>query len=275
MDQSSAITLLFDFFSMESRNLYESFKNAGVSFTAAVIEDDGFLLDDVVSVYGYFCADGSLREEKPRYFNQIDIPDYWRIEGSNTNARVMDKTKERARIFYTEPKNRRLVKTVDWLDDKGAVRLSEHYNKQGQIFCRTLFNKRGEKVLRRFYSPKGQERVVENFVTGGIIVNWQGQDKILHSRTELVRFYLECTGLLNSRVYFNSLSYPFFASQMLPDNGKEDILFWNEPVGSEIPGNMQIILGQQAARTAKIYVQRRASYDRLIELGASPDMVEP
>ena len=43
MDQSSAITLLFDFFSMESRNLYESFKNAGVSFTAAVIEDDGFL----------------------------------------------------------------------------------------------------------------------------------------------------------------------------------------------------------------------------------------
>ena len=149
MDQSSAITLLFDFFSMESRNLYESFKNAGVSFTAAVIEDDGFLPDDVVSVYGYFCADGSLREEKPRYFNQIDIPDYWRIEGSNSNARVMDKTKERARIFYTEPKNRRLVKTVDWLDDKGAVRISEHYNKQGQIFCRTLFNKRGEKVLRR------------------------------------------------------------------------------------------------------------------------------
>lgn len=275
MDQSSAITLLFDFFSMESRNLYESFKNAGVSFTAAVIEDDGFLPDDVVSVYGYFCADGSLREEKPRYFNQIDIPDYWRIEGSNSNARVMDKTKERARIFYTEPKNRRLVKTVDWLDDKGAVRISEHYNKQGQIFCRTLFNKRGEKVLRRFYSPKGQERVVENFVTGGIIVNWQGKDKILHSRTELVRFYLECAGLLNSRVYFNSLSYPFFVSQMLPDNGKEDILFWNEPVGSEIPGNMQIILGQQAARTAKIYVQRRASYDRLIELGASPDIVEP
>ena len=164
---------------------------------------------------------------------------------------------------------------MDWLDDKGAVRISEHYNKQGQIFCRTLFNKRGEKVLRRFYSPKGQERVVENFVTGGIIVNWQGKDKILHSRTELVRFYLECAGLLNSRVYFNSLSYPFFASQMLPDNGKEDILFWNEPVGSEIPGNMQIILGQQAARTAKIYVQRRASYDRLIELGASPDVVEP
>ena len=50
MDQSSTITLLFDFFSMESRNLYESFKNAGVSFTAAVIEDDGFLPDDVVSV---------------------------------------------------------------------------------------------------------------------------------------------------------------------------------------------------------------------------------
>lgn len=34
MDQSSKIVLLFDRFSMESRNLYESFENAGISFTA-------------------------------------------------------------------------------------------------------------------------------------------------------------------------------------------------------------------------------------------------
>lgn len=259
---------------MESRNLYESFQNAGASFTAAVIEDDGFLPDGVVSVYGYFCEDGTVREEKPKYFNQITIPEYWRIESSNTSGKVMDKTKERARIFYTEPTNHRLVKIVDWLDDLGAVRISEHYNKYGEIFCRTIFNRKGQKVLRKFYSPQGQERVMENFVTGGIIVQWQGKDKILHSKTELIRFFLECAGLEDSKVYFNSLSYPFFASQILPDNGKQDILFWNEPVGNEIPGNMQIILKHQATRTGKIYVQRKASYDRLIELGASPDMVK-
>lgn len=274
MDQSSKITLLFDSFSMESRNLYESFQNAGASFTAAVIEDDGFLPDNVTSVYGFFCGDGSIRKEKPKYFNEITIPEFWRIESSNTSGKVMDKTKERARIFYTEPTNHRLVKIVDWLDDLGIVRISEHYNKYGEIFCRTIFNKKGQKVLRKFYSPQGQERVMENFVTGGIIVQWQGQDKILHSKTELIRFFLECAGLAQSKVYFNSLSYPFFTSQVLPDNGKQDILFWNEPVGNEIPGNMQIILNHQATRTKKIYVQRKASYERLIELGASSDMVK-
>ena len=137
MDQSSKIVLLFDRFSMESRNLYESFENAGISFTAAVVEDDGFLPDGVTSVYGYFCEDGTARmQENPKYFNQIRVPEYWRIESTNTGGKVMDKTRERARIFYTEPTNHRLVKVVDWLDDSGVVRLSEHYNKYGEIFLR-------------------------------------------------------------------------------------------------------------------------------------------
>lgn len=275
MDQSSKIVLLFDYFSMESRNLYESFTNVGIPFTAAVVEDDGFLPEGVNSVYGYFCTQGAVaREEHPRYFNQIQVPEYWRIESTNTSGKVMDKTKERARIFYTEPTNHRLVKIVDWLDDDGVVRLSEHYNKYGEIFCRTIFNQKGQKALRKFYSPQGQERVMENFVTNAIIVQWKGKDKILHSKTELIRFYLECAGLQDAQLCFNSLSYPFFTSQILLPNGKKDILFWNEPVGDEIPGNMQIILNHQATRTEKIYVQRKHSYERLIALGASPEMVK-
>lgn len=43
---ADGITLLFDTFSGESKNLLESFKNAGAAFHAAVIEDDGFLTDD-------------------------------------------------------------------------------------------------------------------------------------------------------------------------------------------------------------------------------------
>lgn len=275
MDQAAEITLLFDNFSMESRNLYESFCNAGIRFTAAVVEDDGFLPDDVCSVYRYFCEAGKREENAhPKYFNQIQVPEYWRIESTNASGKVMDKTKERARIFYTEPKNRRLVKIVDWLDDRGVVRLSEHYNKYGEIFCRTIFNKSGQKVLRKFYTPQGQERVMENFVTGGCIVKWQGKDRILHSRTELIRFFFECAGLEHTKVCFNSLSYPFFASQILPPDKNNDILFWNEPVGDSIPGNMQIILNHQATRTGRICVQRKQSYERLIQLGASTDLVK-
>ena len=166
---ADGITLLFDTFSGESRNLLESFKNAGAAFHAAVIEDDGFLPDDVMSVYGFFLGDYRKADSlpgKPLYFNQIQIPDYWRIEGDNSSAKVMDRTRERARIFFTEPTHRRQVKIVDWLDDAGQVRLSEHYNRYGAIFCHTVFNKKGQKALRKFFDVTGREMIVENFVTG-------------------------------------------------------------------------------------------------------------
>lgn len=276
MDRTSKITLLFDTFSAESRNLYESFRNAGIDFTAAVIDDDGFLPESVLSVYGFFLGYESRGEKpyKPRYFNQIDIPEYWRIEGSNTNAKIMNHNKEVAHIFYTEPKHHRNVKVVDWLDDKGVVRLCEHYNKYGDIYCRTIFNKKGQKAARKFYSAQGKEIILENFVTGDILVLWKDRDWIFRNKTDFVKFFIQCAGLEDTAIYFNSLSYPFFVSQALSQNGYKDILFWHEPVGNEIPGNMQIILKNQATRARTIYVQRRESYEKLISLGASPDIVK-
>ena len=236
---ADGITLLFDTFSGESKNLLESFKNAGAAFHAAVIEDDGFLPDDVMSVYGFFLGDYRKADSlpgKPLYFNQIQIPDYWRIEGDNSSAKVMDRTRERARIFFTEPTHRRQVKIVDWLDDAGQVRLSEHYNRYGAIFCHTVFNKKGQKALRKFFDVTGREMIVENFVTGDILVRWQDKDWIFRSKTDFIAFFIRCAGLEDTAVYFNSLSYPFFASQAL--------------------------------------VSRRESYDRLIALGAPSDKVK-
>lgn len=279
MDRAVEIkrTLLFDTFSDESKNLLESFKNAKIPVTAAVVEEDGFLPDGVISAYGFFLGDYSKADflpGKPLYFNQVKIPEYWRIEGNNSSARIMNKTREAGRIFYAQPSHRRLVKIVDWMDEKDNVRLSEHYNKYGAIFCRTIFNKRGQKAARKFYSVEGREVIVENFVTEDIIVRWQDKDWIFKNKTDFICFFIRCAGLESGAVYYNSLSFPFFASQNLSPNGYKDILFWNEPVYDEIPGNMQIILNNQASRTKTIYVQRKESYDRLIALGASPDMVK-
>ena len=243
---ADGITLLFDTFSGESRNLLESFKNAGAAFHAAVIEDDGFLPDDVMSVYGFFLGDYREADSlpgKPLYFNQIQIPDYWRIEGDNSSAKVMD-------------------------------RLSEHYNRYGAIFCHTVFNKKGQKALRKFFDVTGREMIVENFVTGDILVRWQAKDWIFRSKTDFIAFFIRCAGLEDTAVYFNSLSYPFFASQALAPNGFRDALFWHEPVGDEIPGNMQIILHDQGTRAKRVFVSRRESYDRLIALGAPSDKVK-
>ena len=54
---------------------------------------------------------------------------------------------------------------------------------------------------------------------------------------------------------------------------KRDVLFWQEPIKGDIPGNMQRILKGEASRTGKIMVQKKHAYDRLLKLGASPEIV--
>lgn len=273
LNKSDNIILLFDTYSVESKNLHESFINSGINARTVVIETDGFLPDGVESVYEFFLGDFSETGGKPRYFNELEIPDFWEITSSNSSGKVMDMYKERARIFYAEPTNKRLIKIVDWLDEKGIVRLCEHYNKYGKLFCKTTFNKSGQKVSRSFFSAEGKETIVENYVTGDIIVTRDGKDKILRSKEAFISYFMKCAGCEQSKVFFNSLSFPFFASQALPDNGYKDMLFWSEDIADGIPGNMQIILNNQATRTRKIYVQKHKAYERLIELGANPDMV--
>ncbi len=128
----SEVVLLLDNYSIDSQNLHKSFQMAGLDYPAVVIEDDGFLPEDVVSVFGYFLGDFKTDGNvpgKPRYFNQITVPEYWEISGTNSNGKVHDLSRERGRIFYAEPKHKRMVRVVDWCDERGTVRSSDHYNR--------------------------------------------------------------------------------------------------------------------------------------------------
>lgn len=276
--RSDDIVLLLDHDSPDSRDLRESFRKAGLCCPAAVIEDEGFLGDDVISVYGFFL--GSFRGEKgvpgrPRYFNEIQAPDRWEISGTNFMGKIHDLYRERGRIFYAEPLHRRLVKTVDWYDERGIVRSSDHYNRYGALYARTTFNEKGKRVNKSWFSAAGREIIVENYITGDIILNDGDQVRFFPNKTDFVLFVLRAAGFDKNRLFYNSLSTPFFVSQRLHAPYKRDILFWQEPVKGDIPGNMQIILNGQASRTAKIMVQKGQAYEELVRLGASPETVKP
>ncbi len=274
-DKSDDILLLLDNYSTESRDLHTSFRLAGYDLTAAVIEDDGFLPEGVMSAYGFFLGDfGQKGLGRPRYFNEITVPDYWVISGNNNNGKVHDLNRERGRIFYAEPFHRRLVKVVDWCDDRGVVRSSDHYNRYGALFARTAFNAKGQRFNKTYFHADGQEVIVENYATGDIILNDGGVTRIFRSKTDFVLHFFAKAGFSQSRIFFNSLSTPFFVSQRLNAPVKRDMLFWQEPVAGEIPGNMQVILRGEATRTAQIMVQKRHAYDRLLALGARADMVQ-
>ncbi|XCP84472.1 accessory Sec system glycosylation chaperone GtfB [Roseburia hominis] len=267
------VVLLFDNFSTDSQALLDSFQIAGYECPAVVIEDDGFLPDGVMSVYGSFLGDFKGDGARPKYFNQVKIPDYWQIRGTNNSGEIRDLNRLRGRIFYAEPLHKRLVKVVDWYDERGVVRSSDHYNRYGAVWARTTFNAKGHKVNKSYFSAAGQEVIVENFVTGDIILNEGDEVKFFRTKTDFAAYFLKKKGLDQRRIFFNSLSTPFFVSNALMASKKSDVLFWQEPIRDEIPGNMRIILKGEAPRAGKILVQKRRSYERLIELGADPGIV--
>lgn len=270
------VVLLFDTYSKDSENLHVSFKLAGKEYPVVVIEDDGFLPEGAISVYEYFLGDFKSSEKvpgKPRYFNQITVPEYWEISGTNSSGKIHNLNKERGRIFYAEPKHKRLVKVVDWYDDRGIVRASDHYNKYGALYARTIFNAKGQRVNKSYFDANGAEIIVENFVTKNIILNYDGKVKIFPNKKEFVVFFMKQTGYENYRIFFNTLSTSFFVSQALSGE-KEDVLFWQEPERNDIPGNMTLILNGTASRTTKIMVQNKKAHEKLLALGATPEKLE-
>ena len=275
-DKSNDIILLFDEYSQESMDLHYSFKQAGYDCSAVVIEDDGFIPEDVISVYGFFLGDFKKARgssAKPKYFNEVTVPDYWEISGTNNNGKINDQNQVRGKIFYARPLHKRLVKIVDWYDEKGTVRFSDHYNRFGALYARTVFNAKGQKVNKSYFSDEGREIIVENFVTKDIILNVEDKVKIFATKTDFILYFLSKAQFKQNRIFFNSLSTPFFVSEKLGAKQKRDVLFWQEPERNDVPGNMQIILNGNSSRTARILVQKRHAYDKLVSLGADKEIL--
>lgn len=265
--------LLLDNFNEESQMLYQSLKDSGFQGKIVTLSDDGFLPEDVISIYTYYC--GKKEGGKPAYFNQIDVPDYWEIKASNTGGQVFDLNHERAKIFFSTPLHKRLVRVVDWYDDTHVVRCSEHYNQYGFVYARTLFNKQGQLVSRSYYDESGIEKVVENFVTHDIILNQEDKVYFFKDKVQFTLHLFEELQIKPTRLFYNSLSYPFFVSESLEEGLHQDVLFWQEGYREDIPGNMQVILNGQSRRTSHIYVQKKESFEKLVSLGANTDVLRP
>ena len=277
------IVLLMDRFDNGSRDLFDSMAAAMPGgLTAVVIEDDGFLPDGVTGVFEYFmeeaggedASQGDDHGGRPLFFDRVPVPDYWEISGTNERGTIRDKDLERAAIFYAKPRHRRLVKAVDWKDPSGTVRFTEHYNKRGRMYAVTAFNKKGQKVSKSYFDAARREVIVENYVTSNIILNRGGRTFIFRNRTEFAAYFIREAGLEDARIFFNSLSFPFFVSNALcPGAAKEDILFWQEPVADGIPGNMTFIFNGSAPRCDRVIAQSRSAYERLLQLGAPAEKI--
>ncbi len=236
------------------------------------MEEDDFLPEGVMSVYDIFLG---YREGKPKFFNEVPVPDHWSISAGIEESRYGKITwqhEEKGRIHYWENVPKKwLVKAVDWLDRKGIVRCRDHYNSRGSVYARTVYDKEGKECGKTWFSVSGQEVITGNAITGDLIVNDGGMIRFFRTKMDMMLYFFSRTGIERKRVFYNTLSTPFLLAGRFQGQEKRDMLFWQEDVGEGIPGNMQFILDGHVPRTDKIIVQKRSSYHRLVKLGVDPD----
>lgn len=274
---SDRIVLLFDRYTFESRLLYESVRKLSDNCLAIVLEDNCFLPKGVLSVYDLLLGndiDCIEKVERPKYYNEIIIPDKWSINaGVDEGYGIISyQHEEKGRIHYTKPKEY-FVKEVEWCDRKGITRFWDHYNRYGNLCARTVCDHEGRKISKTWVTEQGKEVIVEHLKTGNIVLNDGDHVKLFQTKMDAVIYCFTKSGLSKSSFFYNSLSTPFLISNALSGSSKRDILFWQETIGNEIPGNMQIILNGRAERTQKIVVQKKSAYNRLVKLGANREAI--
>lgn len=262
--------VLFDYYDTNSRKLFSSLKKAGFKGNAYVINETDFLPSDVSSFYQVIC--NRKQSGKPKFFNDIEIPDFWEIRGNNQIANVYDRQYVKANIIYSQNVSGRFVKMVEWYDDNKVIRIQDHYDAGGNLYAKTTMNKEGKPIIKAYFDEQGREIITENLITGNIVVTLDGKDYIFNDKIDFVLFALKEVEQAAGDLLINSLSTPFFVSLRWKRENVKDILFWQENVRDDIPGNMQIILNDHS-QVDKIFVQQKDSYEKLIELGASKDKV--
>lgn len=259
---------LVDTYNQSSWDLHYSLVRSGYNHPMIAIVDDGFLPDDVTSPYLHYTGFEGM-EGRPLYFNEVRVPEFWEISADNSKGEIFNFSRKRGHIHYAEPKHLRLVKAVDWHDDTGKLRVTDRYNKFGYRFAQSIYNLNGEMTYTTYYNKNGKEVIVENHQTGDLILNQGEKVKLFKTRHEFVRYYLTNSGYNLDRIFYNSLSTPFLVTYYLGGEGR-DILFWQEDIYQEIPGNMRLLLDGQS-RDTKVLVQSYSSFEKMQPLLSEQD----
>ena len=195
---------LFEDFDTSSRDLYQSLKAVGYDFTAIAFNDDGFLPEDVLSPYNLYTRD-TTKQRLPLYFNRVALPPFYEVRGSASSGEIYDGAILRGRIFYASPKRKRYIKIIDHLSPSGQVIASDHYDVYGHRFAQTSFDAHNHRTVKTYYDVHGAEVIVENFMTGDIILNKQGKMYIYKNKIDFVKAMIHVFHVLkdNSRTHNN------------------------------------------------------------------------
>ncbi|WP_251517143.1 MULTISPECIES: accessory Sec system glycosylation chaperone GtfB [Staphylococcus] len=254
---------LFDYFDAKTELLYKSLQLAGHNNPTIVLHDDGFLPDEVMSPYRFFAHNLVSPQDKPRFFNEIEVPRFWEIEGNNDEAWIKELGEKRGKICYRPNDKPRIVQRVEWYDKDKVVRFVDHYTKTGIKYAQTVYDKKGKAILKKYMDRNGKEIIYENYVTRDVVLDWEGQTYFFDSEVAFILFYIEQLNIEMDGFIINSLATSFGVLYNLETKG-EDVLFWQEQSNGVIPGNMKMIFNNEMRRKFKVNVPSRLEYQTLM-----------
>lgn len=258
---------LFENFLEKEQDLYKSLNKSGYKHTTVVLNDDGYLPENIMSPIRYFTqATSRNKKTLPKFFNELDIPYYWEIKGDGQKAEIFEGYKKKGRVLYSQRRgDYRVVKAVEWFNEQEKVRSIDLYNQFGKFFGRKSYSD-GQLTLTSYFNDKHQEVLLFNHITGTIQVNFKNKKYFFEKFVDFIMFYFDVADLDTTNIFYNSLATPFFITEALkkkyPEKNYQHTLFWQE-ISSSIPGNMMQLLKDEHLATTKIVIQDREEHLRI------------
>lgn len=258
------INLLNDYSSL-SKDFHQSLIKAGFSYPTFVCQDDGFLPDDVQSIYQLW-IDNPLEGER-LYFNELAVPEFWEISATNQSGEIIDYHKKRGRIHFAKITENRIIERVEWFDEQGKVRWIDGYNKQGIRYKQTVLTKDQRMVMTTYFDSNGREKIIYNHHTKTYILMEEHGIQLFQTEIDFIIYTLRAHNVDLSNIIYNTLALPFLVVLHSKET-KESTLIWQEDTRDEVPGNMQMILNGSTS-TKQIVVTDKLYADHLKALVSS------
>lgn len=244
---------LFDKYDNASRDLLFSERVAKFNIPTIVINDDGYTPDEIDSPIKDYCDLVSNR--KPVYFDDIEIPRYWRNVGKADHATIYDLDRIRGQVIYAPGNNTRFVREVRWFDEFGKLTWVDHYSQHGQKFAKTYYDNDAP-VTTKYFDKNGNEVLSTNLRSGDVFMDYKGRRRHFANLSAFTKYYLEEKHYKLDHVLYNTLDKSFGTSLQLTADQASDVLFWHEELGQELPGNMKMLFeSKEPIRTKNIIFQ--------------------
>lgn len=230
---------IFDFYNENAKKLIHSLSTAGMEPKSLFVHYEGELPIGGVSPYSFFTKIPQESEEQGLFFDQVIVPEFYAIRHLDGESAAIEFLQRRVGLIHYQKEGYRLVKMVEWFsnEDSKTIVKRDAYNLAGHHYASTYFGEKGP-YQTDYYNLQGQVIVSEDLVHRGIQLNESSKIHHFENVTQFFLYFMKVEQIEPSEIYINSLSYPLFISRAL-NIGRQTTLFWQEPMGQEVPGNMK------------------------------------